>query len=134
MSTTLKVCPQCGSPGVDYSTLAGGAAECRGCRWKGGTADLLAIPGSAEVNDSATLTDMLNDVRRLLSGTLGLPYLKFLMKWGFLTGDMANPAGTIDRKAFARYMAAIGRTVLTAVLEERSRAEAERAALKAGPN
>lgn len=134
MSVTIKVCPQCGSPGVDYSSLAGGEASCRGCRWHGPAAELPAIPGSAEVNDEATLTSMLNDMRKLLSGELGLPYLRFLMKWGFLSGDINNPAGTIDRKAFARYLSIIGRAIMTAMLEERSRAEAERVAMKVGPN
>lgn len=134
MNVSVKLCPQCGSPGVDFSPLAGGAAQCRGCRWQGKVDDLLAIPGTAEVNDEATLGAMLNDVRRLLSGELGLPYLKFLMKWGFIAGDPLNPKETIDRKAFARYMAAIGRAVLTSMLEERSRAEAARSAEKAGAN
>lgn len=134
MNVSVKLCPQCGSPAVDYSTLAHGAANCRGCRWKGKVEDLLAIPGSAEVNDQATIVGMLNDVRSVLSGELGLPYLKFLMKWGFITGDPKNPVATVDRKAFARYMAAIGRALVTAMIEERSRAEVERIAKKVGPN
>jgi len=134
MSVEIKLCPQCGSPGVDYSALAGGKANCRGCRWQGSADDLLNLPGSAEVNDEGVLYRMLNDLRSLLSGELGLPYLKFLMKWGFLEGDVNNPARTIDRKQFARYIAAIGRAVLNAMIVERSRAEAERAAEKAGPN
>ena len=126
------MCPQCGSPGVDYSGLAGGAADCRGCRWKGQVEDLLAVPGSAEVDDEGQLLNLVNDMRRLLSGELGLPYLKFLLKWGFLAGDMADVLGTVDRKAFARYMAAISKGILVSLLEERSRAEAARSARKAG--
>lgn len=128
------MCPQCGSPGVDYSTLANGAAQCKGCRWQGKVEELLAVPGSAEVNDQATLTSMMNDLRKALSGELALPYLRFLTKWGFLAGDMNNPVNTIDRKAFARYLAAIGYAVITAMIQERSRAEAARVAKKVGPN
>jgi hypothetical protein len=134
MSAEIKLCPQCGSPGVNYSVLDGGAADCRGCRWRGNTTELLNLPGSAEVNDEGVLFRMLNDVRGLLSGELGLPYLRFLMKWGFLEGDANNPARTVDRKQFARYIAAIGRAVLIAAIEERSRMEAARAAQKVGPN
>lgn len=130
----LRMCPQCGSPGVDFSGLAGGHASCRGCHWKGAVEDLLAVPGSAEVSDETQLASMMNEVRRLLSGELGLPYLKFLLKWGFLTGDINNIVATLDRKAFARYMAAIGKAILIALLEERSRVEALRIAEKAGPN
>lgn len=134
MSVELKLCPQCGSPGVDYSTLANGAAQCKGCRWQGKVEELLALPGSDEVNTEASLTGMLNDVRKLLSGELGLPYLRFLTKWGFLQGSAANAAATIDRKAFARYLAAIARAIMSAVIMERARAEADRVAKKVGPN
>jgi hypothetical protein len=134
MSVAIRMCPQCGSPGVDYSTLANGAAQCKGCRWQGKVEDLLVVPGSAEVNDQTSLTNMLNDVRKLLSGELGLPYLRFLTKWGFLQGDVANAVNTIDRKAFARYLAAIAGAIMAAVIMERARAEAARIAKKVGPN
>jgi hypothetical protein len=66
----------------------------------------------------------MGELRKLLSGELGLPYLKFLVRWGFVKADMGDIAGTLDRKIFSRYMAAIARAVLTAIIEERARAEA----------
>ncbi len=126
MSNGLRLCPQCGSPGVNFSSLAGGAADCRGCHWKGSVEDLLNVPGTSM--DENMLSSVMNDLRKLLSGELGLPYLKFLLKWGFMAGSMSDPAGTVDRKAFARYLAAIGRSILVALFEERSRMEAVNAA------
>lgn len=73
----------------------------------------------------------MNDLRNLLSGELGLPYLKFLLKWGFMQGSMADPAGTVDRKVFARYLAAIGRSILVALFEERAHMEATNVAERA---
>lgn len=118
---TVRFCPQCGSAGVDFSALANGAAHCRGCGWKGTNEDLLLVPiqhdfafGSASI-----ITEMMNDARQLLAGELGLPYLKFLLKWGFIEGGANNLAATLDRKMFARYLSAIGHAVLNAVLAER---------------
>lgn len=130
----VRMCPTCGSPGVDFSTLVGGAADCRGCGWKGTTTDLLVVPSSVEGVDEKAMSGMINEVRILLSGELGLPYLRFLLKWGFLAGDLKNPVGTIDRKKFARYCAAIARGILTALYEERAKQEAARAADQAGAN
>lgn len=132
MSNGLKLCPQCGSAGVDFSALAGGTADCRGCRWHGTFEDLLVVPGSTAVDNDVTLNGMLNDLRQLLSGELGFPYLKYLMKWGFITGDLNRPLETIDRKALARYVASIARSIMVGLLEERSKVEAARAARKAG--
>lgn len=118
---SVRFCPQCGSASVDFSALAAGSAHCRGCNWKGSNDDLLLVPiqhdftfGSASI-----ITEMMNDVRRLLSGELGVPYLRFLMKWGFIEGDPEHLAANLDRKKFARYMAAIGHAVLSAVIAER---------------
>lgn len=127
------MCPTCGSPGVDFSSLAGGAAGCRGCQWFGTVEDLLVMPGEGDVEGPA-LVGMINDLRALLSKDAGFAFLKFMLKWGFLTGDASNIAGTLDRKAFARYLAAIAKGVLTSLLEERSRVEAARAAERAVPN
>ena len=130
----VKMCPQCGSPGVDFSTLVGGAADCRGCGWKGTTTDLLVVPSNTDAVDEKAMAGMINEVRNLLSGELGFPYLKFLLRWGFLAGDVNNPAGTIDRKKFARYCAAIARGILPALYEERAKQEAARAAERVGAN
>lgn len=128
----VRMCPQCGSPGVDFSTLVGGSATCRGCHWIGITTDLLVVPSSVEGIDEKAMSGMLNDMRQLLSGELGLPYLKFMLKWGFLAGDIHNPAASINRKKLARYFAAIARGILIAMYEERGRQEAVRIAERAG--
>lgn len=118
---SVKFCPQCGSASVNFSALAGGTADCTGCNWHGTNEDLLVVPVKHDfVGKESILIDMMNDLRKFMSGELGLPWLKFLLRWGFIQGDINDLLGTVDRKSFARYMAAIARGVLTAVFEERS--------------
>ncbi len=126
MQDSVKFCPQCGSASVDFSALAGGGAACKGCGWNGLVEDLLTVPIQHDfVGKEDIIRSMVNDVRTFLSGELGLPWLKFLLKWGFIVADTKNIAGTVDRKKFARYLAVIGQTVVTALIAERARQESE---------
>lgn len=124
----LRFCPQCGSAAVNFSALTGGRSSCRGCSWVGPALDLLVVPLSKEgsFDAEAHLAAIMNDVRKLFSGELGLPYLRFLVKWGFVPADTSNIAGTIDRKLFARYLAEMAAAVVRAVLETREKIELER--------
>jgi hypothetical protein len=137
MSDSVKFCPQCGSAAVNFSALAGGDAECRGCRWQGKVEEVLSLPilkDSPLAGEDTAIQGMVKDLRALLSGSLGLPYLKFLVKWGFLKCDLERVADTIDRKQFARYLVAIAKGVITAVMAERTRAEEAKAVALAAPS
>jgi hypothetical protein len=70
----------------------------------------------------------MNDLRVMLSGELGVPYLKFLVKWGFVK----STNGVADRVAFTRYLVAIAKALLVAVFEERKRLSVEAAAQPQG--
>jgi hypothetical protein len=106
---------------VDYGQITGSDAYCRGCRWTGTREDLLVLPVEHEfLSDESMALAMVNDMRQSLSGELGLPYLKFLIKWGFIKSDVVNPGNTIDRKKFAAYLAAITMGVLSSVLKCRA--------------
>lgn len=132
MKGELKLCPVCGSASVDFSELVGGTASCRGCSWRGSNVDLVALPFDHEfLADESMVLSMVSDMRLLLSGAQGVPHLKFLLKWGFLAGDEQDLVGTIDRKKFASYLAAISRGVLTAIFEERARQDIQQEALTA---
>lgn len=132
MQDSVRFCPQCGSASVDFSTLVGGQATCAGCRWKGATDDLLVVPIQHDfaLGKESIISDMMSDIRKFLAGELGLPWLKFLLKWGFLEGDINNLPKTLDRKKFARYLATIGHAVLLAVIAERARQSREAAQQK----
>lgn len=122
MQDTVRFCPQCGSASVDFSSLVGGRATCNGCHWAGAVDELLVVPIEHDfLGKESILIEMINDMRRMLSGELGLPWLKFLLKWGFVQGDLDNLVGTLDRKKFARYLAVIGNAVVIALITERSR-------------
>lgn len=122
MKGELRLCPQCASASVDFSSLTGGTARCRGCRWSGYSTELVLMPFEHDfLADESMAIAMVSDMRLLLSGKQGVPYLKFLLKWGFLQGSEQDLVGTIDRKKFARYLSAMARGLLTSVLEERAR-------------
>lgn len=120
---SIKFCPTCASSSLRFSELVGGDADCLACGWVGKTTDLLLVPIQHDFafGKESIIAEMMNGLRQILAGELGLPYLKFLLKWGFLEGDLKDPAHTIDRKKFARYMAAIGHAILTAVIAERAK-------------
>ncbi len=122
MKDSVRFCPQCGSASVDFSSLVGGGASCRGCGWHGQADDLLVVPIEHDfAGKEDAIISMVNDVRAFLSSELGLPWLKFLLKWGFISADSNNVTGTIDRKKFARYLAVIGQSVVPALIAERVR-------------
>jgi hypothetical protein len=113
---------------VDFSALVGGAASCRGCQWSGTAAELLLVPIQHDFafGSESIITEMMADVRRFMSGGLGIEWLKFLLRWGFIEGDIKNTVNTVDRKKFSRYLAAIGHATLTAIVAERSRQAEEK--------
>lgn len=127
MQDSVRFCPQCASANVDFSALVGGQACCHGCNWKGPVDELLLIPIQHDfsLGKESIISEMMNDIRKFLSAELGLPWLKFLLKWGFLEGDVERLGATLDRKKYARYLAAIGHAVLTAVITERAKQSRE---------
>lgn len=119
-------CPECGSPAVEFSELAGGSASCSPCKWTGKKDDLLGTPfehilGSRE----GVGFELVNDLRRVISTSPGfLANLGgFLNRWGFV--DLDNPGPEVT-KSMVRYMAVIARAVLKAIIEERKKIEEEK--------
>jgi hypothetical protein len=122
----LLLCPECASAAVDASPLASGEARCRGCGFFGRREELFTIPiAEGPFGSEGALTAMLSDLRRIFSEG-GTPYLRFLLKWGFIEADANRLLETLDRRAFSRYLAAIARGVLVAIVEERNRIETGR--------
>lgn len=112
-------CPQCGGAALDFSELAGGNAKCRVCTWEGAAHERVAYPFKHDfISDESMLRDMLNDIR-LIFGASSKLYGELLSKWGFI-----RPGPKVVRD-LTRYMAACGRAVLTALIEEREKLEKE---------
>ena len=123
----MRICAQCGSTAVDFSELAGASAGCNGCGWTGTTDELLSVPVRAQIGaEELAFADLLNDLRAIISGVAGVPLLRFLVKWGFLSADVTRLAETVDRRLFARYLTAITTSILSAVLETRRAQEVAR--------
>ena len=126
MSEMVYQCPGCGSPAVEFSNLVGGSARCNACRWEGVREDLLGTPFEHVLGTPEGIGfELLNDTRRLLSSPLFLGELGgFLSRWGFI--DLSLPKAVLV-KTVTRYVSAIARAVLTAVIQERETIEKERA-------
>lgn len=119
-------CPECGSASLEKSELVGGMAECKACSWTGTTDQLLASPVPEGYEEQHQLfMDMLRDLRRLLAHN-AKDYGALLVKWGFADLQTGKKGYSLNPKQFARYMSAIGRAMLTALIEEHQKMEAEK--------
>ena len=122
----LYVCPDCGSPSLDYSLLAGGSATCTACGFSGSKERLLAIPVELRGKEE-TFTAMRNDLRNTF-GRAATDFGRFLIKWGFLEAKKTRTGSIkIDNpRQLARYMTIIAKETFIAILTERRKIEEER--------
>jgi predicted RNA-binding Zn-ribbon protein involved in translation (DUF1610 family) len=120
-------CPQCGSPSVDRkvtSILLGDAprtpASCRACKWEGLDSDLIGTPLVHEfANAEEIIKSMMGDLRLVLSKAFAPSFLPFLKKWGFLEEP-------IQQKQAMRYLVAVAKACMDAVIAERVKIEEEK--------
>lgn len=123
-SSEVRICPQCGSAGVDFSTIVQGRGECRGCKWTGTREELVVIPFShAFMTDESVMMQFTQDLRQLLARDVGVVLLGYLTKWGFVKTISVAGKTQVDSRQFTRYLVAIAKAILVAVLEERARQE-----------
>lgn len=69
---------------------------------------------------------MVQDLRQLLARDVGVVLLGFLVKWGFVRylESVGREPSKPDGKQFSRYLIAICKGILLAIIEERNREEA----------
>lgn len=120
----VYLCPNCGSPAVEFGELVGADASCRGCKWEGRREDLVGVPfGHLLGNRDGIGFELYNDMRRLFSTPTFLVQLGgFLSRWGFI--DLNEDKSVVTRST-TRYVAAVARAVLRAMIEEREKIEME---------
>ena len=90
MSTTQTAyfCPQCGSPAISRSSLAGGEATCRSCNWTGSSNDVQAVPFSHDfLSDEQVVHRFTAEVANTIMQHMGTPVGRLLLKWGFVTPE-----------------------------------------------
>jgi hypothetical protein len=121
---TLYVCPDCGSPSLEYSLLSGGTATCTACTWSGAKDRLLAIPVELRGKEE-TFAAMRNDLRNTF-GRAATDFGRFLVKWGFLDATQGKDGINVNPRQLARYMTVIAKETFIAVLAERRKIEEER--------
>lgn len=119
-------CPACGGADVTASSLAGGKANCNICSWKGAVEEL---PTMLFEHDMGTPEEILRsfflDVRKLLGSSFATQFGHLLIKWGFLDAPTPKNQSHVIR-VLTRYMGAITKAVVQAVLRERQAIEREK--------
>jgi hypothetical protein len=119
-------CPACGAADVTSSALAGGAASCNVCNWRGTAEDLAVFRFS---HDMGTPEEVFRaffiEVRRLLGSKFATGIGLLLIKWGFL--DEITERNKKDfTKKLARYVASASLAMTHSIIETRAAIEKER--------
>ena len=124
----VELCPACGSTDVETTTkgiLTGevdtNRAKCGACSWEGIVGDLLTQKFSHEMgSDEQILKAMATDLRNILAEDFSMSFGRFLMKWGFISEG-------VTPQVLSRYVVAIARATLEAIVIERRKIEQEKA-------
>ncbi len=127
----VRICPDCGSPAVTASALAGGVGECRRCSWKGSVDDLLVVPIEHTLGSANEMKHAFHaELRTLFAKEFGIRLLKFLVRWGFLGAPPAIGSRPERMKPYhqvvGRYIDAAARGAANAILETREEIELAR--------
>jgi predicted RNA-binding Zn-ribbon protein involved in translation (DUF1610 family) len=118
--STAYFCPTCGSASVskDSDLVATNTARCSECGWSGQKSQLAALNFKHEfTSDAGIIQALVNDLRITLAGDMGVPFAKFLAKWGFITNK--------DTKILARYLSVFARAILDGIITERLKIDKE---------
>ncbi len=123
----IRLCPTCGAASVDFSALVGGEAKCRACGWAGMAHELLLVPVEHMYGTREGTGFALNNDYRALYKNQGFvrDFIAFLVKWGFVAAERDGGKIVADSKQALRYMSAVARSGLVAIVEEREKLEKE---------
>jgi hypothetical protein len=123
---TAYVCPDCGSPSIEYSLLSGSNGTCKACGWMGPKDKLLGVPFASMGSTESMFNSLRSDLRKIVS-KMSSDLVPFFVKWGLVEAVQRN--GRIEvtnMKQALRYVNAIAQATLVAVLTERQKIEKER--------
>ncbi len=115
MNNVLHMCPECGKPTVDVSSLSN-TAMCRSCTWAGKEEDLLALP-TPGADPEALMNQFLSDFRNKITPAVATDLGRILVKYGFLTADELTP------KTLLPYVKAAVNSMVVAVIKVRDQQE-----------
>ena len=106
-------CPQCQSPAIKRSALAGGAASCESCQWSGKNEDLREVPFEHDhASPDQVAARFASEFSGVIAQHLGKPLGALLLKWGFMTMEHLP-------QELGLYLRAVAAAAAKAVLETR---------------
>lgn len=121
---SIRYCPNCQGSAINFSLLAGGAAECSSCKWAGKTDDLIDVKfGHMFGGDEDLFLNFSKDMREVIKKSMASPaFLDTLLRWGLIPGGGISNDEKIKKQQiaiFGRYIKAAAMGVLRSVVEER---------------
>lgn len=115
----LCLCPSCGSAlvEIDQSNLLVGeppTCRCKSCSFVGSQDQFVGVDFHHEFKGGREemTAVLMEDIKIILAKTFSVSFGSFLLKWGFVQ----HP---INAKQLGRYVAAVAKATLTAVIQER---------------
>lgn len=119
----VRICPNCSSTALeamgDGGTVGLPTWKCGTCNTVLGREDIIVSRFKHELGDDSDVLDKLvRSLRNTVAADLALSMGRFLLKWGFL--DTPNPY------LLSRYVNAVARAMLIAIIEERQKIEGEK--------
>lgn len=120
----MKFCPRCLSPRIQEGPSIGFGevlpVDCLACSWRGMTIELVVreIEHESGNSNSAVLEAIAKDLRVAMSKGWSVEFGKFLVRWGFISGEVTSAE-------LVRYLTASARASLRAIVEERELIERE---------
>ena len=124
MQSQVYFCPRCGSTSLTLPALAGGIASCKACDWVGGSHDLLTTAFTHEHGTDAELIKrFMGELRVVLAKESSKGIGLLLHKWGFIDTLQTGGGEIINPDSLSRYMTAISKATLEAILTVREELE-----------
>lgn len=126
-ATRAYFCPACGGANVDASALSGGSAKCNVCTWTGTVEELPTFIFQHDLGGTPeeVFRTFFLDVRKLLGSHFATQIGHMLIKWGFLDAPTPQNQQRVV-KTLGRYVAAITKAAVVAIVEERKAMEKEK--------
>lgn len=127
MQAQVYFCPRCGSTSLELPAFPGGNVDCKACDWQGVSRDLLTTSFTHEHGtDTELIKRFMGELRVTLARDSSKGIGLILHKWGFIDTMRTGGGEIINPDSLSRYMTAISKATLEAILTVREELEAKK--------